>query len=304
MNYKKKMLTWLMAATLVFLLPSCEKPILEEEETTTQSQQAETTSNGKSKDKNKGNVVLRVSDFNLVPITRNNVDLTTYCTRLNFVIYKDGNKVESKSQLKEDGNFGEVTFELDPDTYKLLVLAHSSIAGNPVLSDPENIQFTNKLGYSDTFCYYGDLEVKSEVTTHELTLTRASSMLLFTITDEIPDEVTHMYFYYTGGSGVLNALTGYGGNKDSRQEKFVKVKGYSTPLEIHVYTFLRDEEGYLDMKVSALNADSVPVLTREFTHIQMKRNTVTEYKGSFFAHEQGFSLLGDTDWNDTIRLSY
>ena len=295
-----------MSATLVFLLPSCEKPILEEEETTVRPPQVETSGNGnsKDKDKNKGNVMLRVTDFNLVPITRNSVDLTTYCTRLNFVIYKDGKKVDSKSQLKEDGNFGEVSFELDPGTYKLLVLAHSSIGGNPVLSDPENIQFTNKLGYSDTFCYYGDLEVKSEATTHELTLTRASSMLLFTITDDIPEEVTHMYFYYTGGSGVLNATTGYGGNVNSRQERNASIKGYSAPLAIHIYTFLRDDEGYLDVKVEALDANKNVILSREFEQIYMKRNSITEYKGSFFAQEQGFSLLGNTEWNDTIRLTY
>ena len=295
-----------MAIMLLAGFTACEKVVFDEEENTTEQPQDTNNTGGKTdQDKGKYNVVLRVSNFNMVPITRDVVDLTTYCTRLNFVVYQDGNKVKSKSQMKEDGNFGEVKFLLDPDTtYKVMVLAHSSIGGNPVVSDPENIQFTNKLGYSDTFCYYGDLEVKSEETIHELTLTRASSQLCFTITDKIPEEVTHMYFYYTGGSGVLNAITGYGGDINSRQEKYVNIQGFSAPLPIHIYTFLREDEGALDIKVSALNADSIPVLTREFKNIPMKRNTVTEYKGSFFSHEQGFSIKGETEWNDTIRLDF
>lgn len=302
MNYRRIIQTGLMAFMLLAGLSSCEKAIFDEEDIATGQQDK----NSDEKDGNTDNyVTLRVTNFNLVPITRDAVDLTTYCTRLVFVVYKDGEKIAGKSQRKEDGNFGEVKFKLDPGiTYKLMVLAHSSIGGNPVVSDPENIQFTNALGYTDTFCYYGDLEVKSENTVHELTLTRASSLLNFTITDDIPEEVTHFYFYYTGGSGVLNAVTGYGGNVNSRQEKNVNIKGYSAPLPIRVYTFLREDEGYLDVKVSALNADSAPVLTREFKQIPMKRNTVTVYEGAFFAHDQGFEIKGETEWNDTIHLTY
>jgi hypothetical protein len=185
-----------------------------------------------------------------------------------------------------------------------MVLAHSSIGGNPTVSDPENIQFTNMLGYSDTFCYYGDLEVKSEETIHEVTLTRVSSQLCFTITDEIPAEVTHMIFNYTGGSGVLNAVTGFGGNVNSRQEKNVNIVGYSAPLPIHIYTFLRENEGSLDVKADAVDANNQVVMSRTFTDIPMKRNTVTVYEGSFFSHEQGFSIKGETEWSDTIRLTF
>lgn len=299
-------MTRLMAFMLMGGLTACEKVVLDEENTTNEQTQNTNNTSGKTdQDKGKYNVVLRVSNFNLVPITRDVVDLTTYCTRLNFVVYKDGEKVKGKSQLKEDGNFGEVKFLLDPDnTYKLMVLAHSSIGGNPTVSDPENIQFTNMLGYSDTFCYYGDLEVKSEETIHEVTLTRVSSQLCFTITDEIPAEVTHMIFNYTGGSGVLNAVTGFGGNVNSRQEKNVNIVGYSAPLPIHIYTFLRENEGSLDVKADAVDANNKVVMSRTFTDIPMKRNTVTEYKGSFFSHEQGFSIKGETEWSDTIRLTF
>jgi len=308
MIQRKTIATGLMAFMFIAGQTSCEKVIFDEEETATERSENVTNETGEKTDKDKGkyNVVLRVSNFNMVPITRDVVDLTTYCTRLNFVVYQDGEKVKSKSQLKEeDTNFGEVKFLLDPDnTYKLMVLAHSSTGGNPTVSDPENIQFTNQLGYTDTFCYYGDLEVKSEETVHELVLTRASSQLCFTITDEIPEEVTHMYFYYSGGSGVLNAVTGYGGNVNSRQEKNVNIKGYKAPLPLRIYTFLREDEGHLDVKAEARDSNSKVILSREFKNIPMKRNSVTEYKGSFFAHDQSFTIKGETEWSDTIRLDF
>lgn len=301
MNYKKSIFKGLLAIALLGSLSACEKPILdeEEEESTTTKEQ------GSNKKNNNGNVVIRVTNFNLTPITKAVVDLTTYCTRLNYVLYKDGKKVVGKSQMEGDANFGEMTMTVDPGTYKLLVLAHSSTKGNPTLSDPENIQFTNALGYSDTFFYYDNLEVTSEPKTHELMLTRASSLLKFIITDEIPENVTHIYIYYTGGSGVLNAVTGYGGNVNSRQEKNANIQGYSSPLPIRIYTFLQSDEGYLDVKVEAQDANNnTVVLSREFEHIHMKRNTVTEFEGSFFSHENSLTLLADTAWNDTLHYNY
>lgn len=296
---------------MAFVVYSCEKPVIDDDTASNgagQEQQGSQPSN-----KTTGNVVLRVSNFNFVPYTsegsadarvaKTMTDLTTYCTRLNYVIYKDGKKVTSRSQLKEDAGFGETTVKLDAGIYKLLVLAHSSKGGNPTLSDPENIQFTNTLGYSDTFSYYGDLEVTNEVMTHEITLTRVSSLLLFTVTDDLPANVTHMYFYYTGGSGVLNAVTGYGGNVNSKQEKNVNVSGMTSPLAINVYTFLQADEGSLNLKINALDANSNVVASRQFSNIPVKRNVVTEFKGSFFK-EESFTFVADTEWSDTLHFTF
>lgn len=113
-----------------------------------------------------------------------------------------------------------------------------------------------------------------------------------------------MIFNYTGGSGVLNAVTGYGGNVNSKQEKNVRIQGCSVPLPLRIYTFLREDEGSLDVKAEALDSNKNVVMSRTFTDIPMKRNTVTVYEGSFFSHEQGFSIKGETEWSDTIRLTF
>lgn len=312
---KKNLKTCLSILTAAFLLTgltACEKAIMEEEEVIENSKQQ--VSNNKTA---KGNQTIHVSDFHFVPYTqqlsaentgatRAVIDLTTYCTRLNYVVYKDGKKVDSRSQLKEDGGFGEVTMTLSPGTYKLLVLAHSSRGGNPTLSDPEHIQFTNALGYSDTFSYYDNIEVTSESKTHEVILTRNSSLLNFIVEDEIPENVAKIHFFYTGGSGVLNAITGYGANVNSKQERLYNITGLTAPLSLPIYTFLQEDEGKLEVMVTAQDANGNTVKTRKFSDIPMKRNSITEYKGTFFDHDSNnnFAIKGDIEWSDTLHLNY
>jgi hypothetical protein len=293
---KNKMTTLAMGMAVSVVLTACEKPIFDEEQ-----QETEQTQDGKTlKDKEKGNVVFRVAEFRQVPFdTRSVEDLTTYCTRLNFVVYQDGKKMDSRSQLKENGNFGEVSMSLLPGTYQLLVLAHSSTGGNPTVSDPEKIQFTNALGYSDTFSYYGEIEVTKEDQTYDVTLTRDVSCLRFTVKDEFPEGVTFMKFYYTGGSGVLNAITGKGALVNSQQEKLVRVTGLETPLTFNLYTFLQDEEAKLQVTVTALAEDkSTSLFERKFENVPMKHCMVTEYAGILFDHSSSnsFTLKAETDW--------
>jgi hypothetical protein len=229
-------------------------------------------------------------------------DLTTYCTRLNYVIFKDGKKIESRSQLKGDTGYGEVSIPLVAGSYQLLVLAHSSTGGNPTITDPEKIQFTNALNYSDTFSFYGNLEVTSEAKTHDIVLTRNVSCLRFTVEDEFPENVKYMKFYYTGGSGVLNAVTGYGALVNSQQEKRVNIQGLSTPLTFNLYTFMQEDEGFLQLRVQALQADGETVVhERTFENVPMKYQKLTSYRGSFFYKNNGFSLTAETDWGDPYQ---
>lgn len=298
---KKSILTsisWLLMG--LFVITSCEKPVLDEEEQNTPQQEQ----------KNKGNLVLRVTNFQLVPYearqTRAVQNITDYCSRFNFVIYKGDTKVKAITQKKEEAeNYGEVSMTLEPGEYKVLVLAHSS-RNYPSLANPEAIQFTNDDGYYDTFYYYDDITVTTEPQTHDLILTRASSMLRFTITDEIPSNVKYITLYYTGGSGVLNAVTGYGGNVNSKQTMLYNVDGVTAPVTLRIYTFLQNETGKLQLTVTAQDANKNTVVERKFTDVPMKRNMATEYTGSFFDHESenSFTFKAETDWEVYNQTSY
>ena len=138
----------LLAATIV-LLNACEKAVIEEDD---DSGQTIVTS---------ANVVLSVKANTVSPFesaTRAVVNITDYCKTFNFVLYQNGKKVKSITQKAGDADYGLVSLMLEPGTYQLLVLAHSS-KGNPSLADLEKIQFTNDDNFTDTFYYYGDLIV-------------------------------------------------------------------------------------------------------------------------------------------------
>lgn len=287
----------LWAALLVssIALTSCEKAIIDEDNAEPQTSQEANA-----------NVTIRISNVKQVGYnqqTRALVDITGYSSRLNFVLYKDGEKVKSLSQMQGDEGYGQVAFSLMPGTYKVLVLAHSS-KGNPTLADPEAIKFDNSISYSDTFYYYGDITVGYQAATHDLTLTRATSLLRFIIDDELPTDLYRIKLLYTGGSGVLNAVTGYGGNVDSRQEKLYRVDGYTAPLTLPIYTFLQEDEGTLNVTVTAMDESNNVILERKFTDIPMKRNMITEYRGAFFEHDNAFTLTAETDWGGTIEATY
>jgi len=299
MNNIKTLIFGAVAMTCLF---SCEKPVFDDSEagdkpttTTTQEDEGKTT----------GNLIIRVNGNSVMPyeVTRAVEDLTTYCSRLNFVIYKDGAKVKGLSQMKGDSGYGQVAFDLAPGTYKLLVLAHSSYGGNPTVSDPENIHFTNALSYSDTFYYYGDIVATGESKTHDITLSRATTMVRFTIFDELPADLARVSFFYTGGSGVFNAVTGYGGDVDSRQEKLWDVTGYTAPFSMPCYTFLQQDTGTLNITVTALTATNDTIKQRVF-EVPVKHHKMTIVEGNFFDHGNSFTIKGETDWEESEAITY
>ena len=293
-------LTALMAvATMTIGLTSCEKAVFDEETPVATPENV--------------NLIILVAGNRVDDAfeTRAMVNITDYCSRFNFVLYKDGQKVESRSQLKGDADYGQVALSLAAGTYKLLVLAHSSTGGNPSVSDPENIQFTNALGYSDTFYYYGDIVVTKEAKTHEITLKRAVTKVTFIINDEIPSDVKYVGIYYTGGSGVFNAVTGYGGSVNSQQTKVVSVQNETSPVTIPIYTFLQQDTGNLQLKVTAYSAytsstNNTVYLERTFSDIPVEHHKQTIVEGDFFEHDSQntFSFIAETDWELSQRISY
>ena len=284
-------------AALTGFFSSCEKAVLDE------------TTGVEVADKN-ANLIIRLKGSQVddsFQRTRAMQNITDYCSRFNFVLYKDGQKVKGLSQKKGDADYGQVSMTLAAGTYKLLVLAHSSTGGNPTLSDPENIKFTNALGYTDTFYYYGDIEVTAEQKTHDVVLKRAVTRVFFVINDELPDDVAFIKYEFTGGSGVLNAVTGYGGSVNSRQEKFLDVSAAAAPVRSSLYTFLQEDTGAMQLTVTALKSDKeTEVKQLSFSDIPVEYGKETIVEGEFFDHysDNNFSFQAETDWETLQTISY
>ena len=286
MNNLKQLCMMAMAFVVMLTMFSCEKMVLDEEERNGH----ETT---------EGNVIIRASLYNIVPFeTRAEQNVADYCSHLQFVLYKDGTKMKAVNQKTGDSDYGQVAMTLQPDTYQLLVLAHSC-AGNPTISDPTKIQFTNQTSYSDTFCYYGELEVKEGQNNYEVRLQRATSMVRVTVMDEIPTNVKSIRLYYEGESGVLNATTCMGGTTNSKQYVMFNVEGRHAPLTFGAYTFLRNVEGSLNMTITAYDSGDNIVAEKQLDNIPMKYRMVTEYSGNLFSvsnNDVFLNLTANTEW--------
>ena len=77
--------------------------------------------------------------------------VTDYCNRLNFAIYEmDGSRVKQVNQTSDKAGFGTASFSLEEGEYQLVVLAHSS-NGNPTMTNPQKIQFSNSLGSTPSY---------------------------------------------------------------------------------------------------------------------------------------------------------
>lgn len=222
-------------------------------------------------------------------------------TRLNVALYTlEGTRVKQINQKKTDSNFGTVSIRLEPRTYQLLVISHSS-NGNPTMTDPHKVQFTNAKGFTDTFIHFQTITISDEPVLLNLTLERITSLCHFVITDEIPAEVAKIQFTYRGGSGAFDAKTGLG-CVNSIQKATFPVSPEQKRFEL--YTYLHDSEGTLKLNAQALDAEDNILKEKDF-NVPMSRNRVTILSCDFFSNNSPFNtaiLDFTSDWEGIIYL--
>ena len=163
---------------------------------------------------------------------------------------------------------------------------------------------------TDTFYYYGDLVVTSEVQSYDLTLTRAVAMFRLVLTDdEIPSSVTKFKFYYTGGSSTFSPSAGYGCVNSKQTEIRTVAPGMTT---FDIFTLPHTEDDILTkLTVTALDANDNTVKERIFENIPVTRNQITRYTGNFFGSggsgqtsDGTFRLTADPDWDSVSGYTF
>lgn len=261
------------------LLMSCEKMVIEED-------------GGKGTTSANHNVIIRIANTDVGwdgANSRSQVHISEVCSRLQLAVYQEGRRVKYANQIVGDADFGSFAFQLEEGIYQLLILGHSGAYTVPT-TNPEKLQFTNPgatngTGFTDTFYYYGDLIVSSDGVQVEINMERATSMFRLKTNDGKPAKVKKFQFYYTGGSGALNATTGFG-CVNSKQSVFVPLNDSQTgqTLTFEMYTFLHDESGTVTFTVTAFDDNDAALYTKTFK-VQMKQNCITQYTGNFFTND-------------------
>ena len=252
------------------------------------------------------NLIVNVFKLEQTPFsTLTRTEPAEACTRLNFAIYDlTGKRVDIVSQKVGDAKFGSASFLLDEGDYQLVIVAHSS-DGNPTMTDLTKIQFTNKQGFSDTFLYYGTVTIGEDPVEMNLTLNRIVALCRFTITDDYPENVSQMRFYYTGGSGAFDATTGFG-SVNSKQSLLFDISDDQKQFDL--YTFPHDLDGTIDLTVTAYDEADNIVKEREF-EVPVTRNKITWLSGPYFTGSGSsstsvFSINIDTDWAGDIHQPF
>ena len=200
------------------------------------------------------------------------------CTRINFAVYSmDGTRIKQVNQQLGDAGFGTASFKLSEGDYFLTVVAHSS-NGNPTMTDPTCIKFTNAQGYSDTFLCSGNITIGDEPQEMSVSLNRIVALCRFVTTDDIPADVSKLKFYYTGGSGAFDAQTGLG-CINSKQTMIFDLSDGQTQFD--PLTFLHDTEGTIHLTVTALDDDDNVLNERTFD-VPLQQNHITWLTGAYF----------------------
>lgn len=248
-------------------------------------------------------VTLSVMGSGLLPYeTRAVENLADYCDYVNFVLYKGGSEVARAIQHSGDTGYGSASFRLSPGTYTVLVLAHRCMGGNPSVLDPTDIVFTDATRYDDTFCHYGEIVVGSQSASHSLTLSRASTKVMFHLSDAKPTGLGTCEIVYSGGTGHLNATTGHGTSTSTAQRKTVNLSSYDQIPDLNVYTFLPGDEGELDIDVTFKSTSGEVIQSRHFENVPVAHQRMTVLEGYFFSAEADFSIVAETDWVEFNRL--
>ena len=281
-----------VALVMIMTVLGCEKGILEDEGTA-------------ALDGNLRVDVLEVGNWSFESLTRGDQTASEVCNRLNFAIYDmGGSRLKQINQEKGKAGFGTVSFQLEEGDYELVVVAHSS-KGNPTMTNPAKIQFTNATGYTDTFLYTGKVSVDEESEGLTISLNRITSLCRFVITDDIPESVKKIQFYYTGGSGAFDAATGMGCVASKQTVTFDLTS--ESRKQFDLYTFLHEPSDQIALKVTAMDADGKELYVREFD-VPMERNRVTRLSGNFFDGSSSSTTIGgitiNAEWDGETNVEF
>lgn len=228
-------------------------------------------------------------------------DITTLCTRLHLAIYKGGERIKYISQKKSDNDFGQLSTTLSPGTYKAVIIAHSQ-SRNPTSTNIEKISFTGDL--TDTFLWTAELTVEPDGVDEQIDVNmhRVVAMVRFITTDNIPDNIASLEFYYTGGSSTINATNGIGCvNSKQRATRSITDDMKGKPATFEIFTFPKDDENLLKIVITGKDANGNDVFTRTLENVPIKRNQITEYKGKMF--DGATTSGGDTSAKFNITTS-
>ena len=290
----------LVAAVLsCSLLSSCEKAIMNDDDTVVT-------------DKEMGELYVACSfSQSQSEMTRAaSVPLAECASRVQYVIMKEGSIVYSSEQVNGGGNsFGTLSVNLEPGTYRLMVLAHNERNGNAVSVGSDaffqgyNGRATESFSYSDEV-----VVVKNKRKAVNCKLSRCVALVSFSSDDVIPAEVSKFRLSLTGVSSKYDMRNQIGVDAATYSTAMVNMNNWKSSAglmtNVESFVFLPAVESVVNAKFEFFNSADELVLMRNIENIRMRINSKTSVSGSFFqADGMEASMIVNTDWGEEISIN-
>ncbi len=277
-------------AALALVMVSCQRLATEEPEQPTGE---------------KSMVKFKLSQFETVPFTTaqsRSQSVSELCKQIDLAVYQGGTRTEKTTQKVGDKDFGTLSVALAPGSYKVVILAHNQ-EKTPTMTNADKLTFSGDL--ADTFLWSNDITVnEGNGLDVDVSMHRVVAMVRFITTDKIPDDVSTLQFYYTGGSSTLDGQTGNGCVNSRQTVKFAitdDMKGKTATFEI--YTFPKSDSKELKIEVTGLGSTGNTVCSHTFEKVPVNRNQITQFTGALFTDDTStgetsskFKLTTDDEW--------
>lgn len=233
-------------------------------------------------------------------------ELSSNISYLTLVLFdaEKGSKVKEIKQDVDDPNFGTIECELPLGKYKMVVLGTQK--NYPIVEDVTNVCYESGK-VTDTYYHYEQLTISATTPpSMSLTLVRPIACFELVAKGAIPENMATMEFVFSGGGNALNAETGYAtAETDFTISIDVPAKNIGgTNKSFKGYIFLRADEAKITVKATAKDKDGNDLYTHTFTDIRMKRKSVTQFTGNFFAVNGGINITVDSDWETTSKNDF
>lgn len=264
------MKTRLIPFFLALLLSGCEKAI-----------------EGYESSDSSGNVTLRMSPFTQEAMTRAATPLADACSRLNVMAFRfpSGSKAFSKikTQTRDNALFGQMSLSLAEGDYDILCVGHSSARSATLAMDKVSFTAHNGQKITDTFWWYGRIEVRGEDDrVYDIELDRATALFRMVIIDDTPANVVQFKFEYQGGSADFHPATGVGITNSKQNE----LRDRNSSSQYEIFTFPKNDNP-LTINAYALDAGGTIISQRTFVDVPVKARYITTYRGRFFDGASG-----------------
>lgn len=230
--------------------------------------------------------------------------LSDVCGRLNVAVFDvDGKKVKTVSQVVSDAGYGTVSLSLVAGHYALVAVGHNC-TGSATITNAEKVTFPNNK-VTDTFCYYGFLDVTGEKQDVGISLQRSVAMIRLKMTGGLDrQDVASLKFYYLGGSSTYSPADGFG----CVNSKQTEVRAWNTDGIYEVYTLPHSTDDVITkMTITAMDAGDNVLGEWTLENIPVTMNHITTYSGDLLGGGGGAVMVSigvDAEWGGEYNYTF